>query len=988
MEYIRNILLSLFVASTFIACNKDNMDAVGLESGALSDNEFEIPPTGGSFSIAYTSDRYWTITKIPTWINASVKEGKAGTTTIRFDARYNSFKVDRNSHIVISSNDGSFRDSVYVRQSYPYLKIENNEIDFMYNESEKNGTAPFEIPIVSNVKWIIKEVSDDETQDLSRFSLSSFNGENDYVLEVLPKNNNFGLEPNQAVFEIIPVMEDPDSGTGELIEIPKEVTEHYTIALSQDNFTFLLNGSPDELQVAFSELDNVSSVYDIAIQSEGAWTIKERPEWIRTNYESGQNITLSISPDGITPTVNERKGTIVLRVDAEEPVEREISVSQNGYVFSIDGEQNINIASDDTTKHTIMLKTTGNWEIQNIPDWLEVNPVSCEQTSLQTGITEHLITIKAKNENLEFEPLSANLIFTRIDKPYGIVDDPINIAKEVTHEAFVFELDPSPVLSGIPTYNTIAYPVNVKCTGDWEIESVPDWIDVSELSGKGGETTIMVNANSPNPDIDQDRTALIGFVSLKHKDAGLTVERDIEVKQRKYIFEIDAAELADIPAYKNTFPEYAANLTCSVEWTLLEYPDWLTPNVTSGDGMEDVEILFTPGYNQSSSSRSGIVRLKDKMENTINFTATQEAFVFDDSRVSFRDIPVMGGSYPLTFDMTAEAPWSLISYPDWIAPNATNGNAPSGGTVNISFVSEPNPNLEQRRGTAVLKSNIGGREKSIEFVQDELVFDDTPVDLHFTELSEEQERIRVECSGSWAIDGPDWAIFSPSTGTGSQTITVTVSENLDLQDRSYPFALYCTINTDLTKTINIEQDAFEFDSTPLRYEYTALEGRTERFDVLCSGRWAATNLPSWIHLSKNSGQGDESGDTEEVRLDVSNNLTESDRETVFRIKSTDNPALVKEITVWQERFIFVLSDTSCEFDAEDIGRVDIDVTCSGDWTVSCDEDWVNISNVTRYGFQISVDNNDSTSRRNSTIEVRNAESGITKAVYVTQNGAD
>ncbi|HIZ87193.1 MAG TPA: hypothetical protein IAC03_03410 [Candidatus Coprenecus pullistercoris] len=990
MRYGARILLAVVLSIVVASCSKNRMSPVTINS-ALSENNFEIPPTGGSFSIVCTADKEWSVTQIPAWMNVDNPHGGEGTTVLRFMAECNQTRVDRVSDIVISADDGSFSRKIVASQTYPYLRLASSgdiEKEFDYNEDSCSGSIPFEIPIESNVDWIVREKTG--SSDLSRFKVSAFKGEHDDTLEILPRGHNFGTSPYTALCEIVPVMRDPDTGAEDaFIDIPDEAADSYTVYLSQDNFLFLLNGSPDEFQVKFSELDNMESSVDVTVESECPWAVADAPDWVRMNYDAGQMLTLSISPDGVNPMSEVRSGVIVLRADAEEPVEREINVSQNGYLFELSGFQELSFACDDTTRHIVTLSTTGGWEILDVPDWLEMDPVSCLQTTPESGITDHEISVRMKDENLDFEPRISEIVFSRIEKPYNVSEDPLDIKQAVVHDAFMFDLEPSPVLSRIPTFNTLAYPVVVRCSGGWEIESLSDWVSVSEMSGEKGENTLMVSALTANPDLESDRIASVEFVSLRHKALGIDARRTLEITQRQYVFEISAPELEEIPAYKTEFPGYAANLQCSAEWELLEWPDWLTPDIVSGDGMEDVDIMFTPNNNTSLSPRSGVVRLKDVyMEKEISVTAVQDAFVFDASDRVFRDIPVMNDvSYQVQFDMTAEAPWKLTSYPSWIMPAVTEGHASASGTVLVSFLPEPNPEERQRTGVIILESTVSGTDKRIEFIQNPYEFDDSRVDLHFTELSDISERIEVECSGPWTVDAPSWVIVNPSRGTGSQNVYVSVDHNTVLQSREASFTLLSTLNG-LTREINIEQDPYEFDMSAESFEFTALDNEKVEFDVLCSGSWKAERVPSWVSLVASDYGGSEDGETEAVSLSVSDNLTESNREAVIVVRSEDNRSLVKNISVSQERFVMDVSVSSCEFRANDKKSVSVSVTCSDDWTVSAADSWVNVTGITGLGFRISVDENRQETERSSTVIVKNARSGISKAIRVVQEGVE
>ena len=995
MRYL-NILILTFAVFALESCSNDKFDPVIIGDGALSDNEIEIKPTGSSFSIAYTSNKAWSILSCPSWLEPEVDKGGPGTTVIQFSAELNKTREDRSDIVVIGAADGSFKTEISVRQPFPYLKIESEDVkDFMvdhlfdYSESKNQGGISYRLPIKSNVIWRI-EVEEDSGQSefygLEYFSLTSLGGENDCDFEISPANQNFGKEPYSVVFNIIPKMLNENN---EEEDIPEEAADRYTVALTQDNFLFLLNGSPDPVNIAINDM-NSNTPFLMEVEAESPWTISECPEWIVTNAESGQNTTFNIAADGISPTRDDRAGVIKLLAE-EGAVVREINVRQDGYMFYLDFEDNpdenndIRISSEDTGEHFVILHTRGPWEIKNIPEWLRVSPASCDEAG---STTEHVIKFNMARENLEFEDLVANLEFSRKMKPAGMREDPVDTTVNVIHNKFIFDLIPSPVLGRIPTMNTLQYPIEVKCSGGWEIESVPDWLAISEMEGSR-DGTVLVNAKTPNPDEEQDRSADISFVSVKHRVAGETVTRKVSILQRKYTFEFSGDALEHIPAYKSEFPAYYASLQCSSAWELVEYPDWLTPDITSGDGMEDVDIRFIPDINADGVSREGALKIKDTYTgNEVSAIARQDAFVFDSSDHIIEDIDVMNTvSYTVSFDMTAEAPWELAECPEWAGPSAASGEGASAGKTAVVFTPDPNPELSERSGTAVIRSLVNNEEIHVSLVQDPYVFDSTRESFSFKEIPSGSVQLPVECSGPWTVSAPGWVQFSPSHGESSQDIAISVDKNVEMSDRSASCILTSTLNG-LTREISISQDAFEFDLTSHDYSFSALDDNEKRFNVRCSGAWSIDNVPGWIVLSKKEGPGDVDGSSESIDISVKENLDLYSRESTISVVSKDNPQLKKVINVFQEKFIFDVSETSCKFAAlsKDIDPVKVNVDCSGDWTVSTASAWIRLSSITDTGFELSVSQNNEKESRSGTVQVKSSMNNKSIEIAVTQDG--
>lgn len=1009
-------ILPILWVSVF-SCKKDNdMDPVAVTGGALSAEIVEMSPTGDEFLLSFTSDKAWTLSQTvpddyPRWLIVDRQSGNAGTGVISLSAPLNDLRMDRETRLTFNAKDGTYATNVLVKQTYPYLiaALENAQsvpeisLTYDYDEYIGAGMAADRINISSNVTWGV--MGEEES---AHFNISPLEGEGDGAVLLFPSSPNFGKAPHTYEFDIVPLMENY-AGDG-YTEIPEVAADHFHVSMFQDNFLFLLDNVVNDINVSFSDMNDIYELtyltdgsdepmpgrdgdvpVSISIEAEKPWHVHECPAWISTNVRSGQNLTFEIAADGVNPTRQDRSGTIVLMPDEETRAIRNIAVVQEGYLFEmesdeLDGNMTVEIAADDFEVHSMTLHTRGPWKILDLmPDWLDITPTSYQGKYSTSGISSHDISFRALDKNLEFDDRAADIVFSRTVKPVGMSEDPLDMDVRIVQKAFVFDVLPSPVLGEIPFLNTLPYQVEITCSGPWKIDSVPDWLNIPETSGEAGTTVIWVNAKTANPYEDRDRSAVVEVVSVDHENAGRNVRRSFEVLQRKYTFElIPGPDIRNIPAYKAAFPTYSANLQCSAPWEITVCPEWLSPDVTSGDGMEDVVLSFVPQVNSSESARSGTVAVRDSYKGReLSFEAVQDGFVFDGSPVSFDDIPVMNTlSYTVTFSLTAEAPWEVVSHPAWTNPSQLSGTAYSHGEATVNFVPEPNPELSRRSGIAVIRSKVNNGEKQVTFDQEPFEFDDSPESYEYTELDDKSESFHVKCSGPWSVDAPSWVKFSPSSGSSSATVSVSVTANTTLDERKADCRLISSLNG-LVRNISIVQDAFEFDSEALSFSFGTIDDTEETFDIICSGSWTARNVPSWIELSASRGSGNENADPEEITLGVEDNMGVTDRKTVIAFTSDDNPSLVKNVTVTQAAFVFEVSPQTCGF-GSGAGDERITVECSGEWTASCTASWVDISSVRTGSFEISVDENESDTERRATVTVRSTMNGLTKDILVTQ----
>ena len=940
---MRNRIQLLLILSLVIGVNacqsKDDLTQAPIQDGntVLSVEDRDIISTGGSFSVAFTSNSSWQLKGCPEWLEVNKSSGRSGTTTIKMSARCNETRKDRIANLVFEAQDGSFATPMKVSQTYPYLNVDIDTLSFNWNDcrTEREGVVidnnPQKIKISSNVAWRIQEIPSTKAGivDFSHFTLSSEMGKDDYNLDIIPIRDNFYKEPYDVKLRLYPVVRDED---GNETEISATAADSYVLKLHQKNLKFLINDSADDAEVEFSELNDNPNI-NLNIDSEINWTVAECPSWVVMNKKQGKDlISVNFQADGPNPACDKREG--VVRLSTGAGAYRDIYVSQKPYVFEL-AASDINIGNDDTNEYKFNLTTTGTWEVKDIPSWLIVTPAKCEETTTDSGKSVHQISVVAKGQNLTFEDYSQIL---RICSSMNDLSDNV----PVKQDKFVFNVESANTLSDLPTMNTIKYPASVESSGKWEITGIPDWVEVSQSANEKGTYSITIGAKQGNPDMTKDRSATLSVVSVNHRDAGETVVRNISVKQRKYTFEVTPTDAVTIPAYKNSFDSFSTTIRCSADWSLTQYPSWISPSVTSGDGTVDVTVVLNPTINAAKTGRSGIVTVKSLYNNEEkSISINQDAFVFDNENKYFDVVVMNTTSFPISFDMTDEAGWRILSgYSSWINPSKTSGY----GAGSITFKPDPNPNLTERTGTATIHSAVSGEDKVITFIQEKYVFDSDPESYSYSELDKTTNALTITSSGPWTIsDAPSWMKLSTTSGSTSSTITISPANNTTLSPRNSTFHIVSTINN-LNKAITVSQAAFKFDSSSKSYSYTTLEERTDAFDILSSGKWTAKNIPAWITLSKTSGNGSESGITESVSVTSTKNLTESDRSGKIQIVSNDNSAYVKEISVKQDKFDFRIDNTAFVYtNPLDVTSRTLGVVCPAAWTISSNEPWVSTS---------------------------------------------
>lgn len=1003
----RKLFILVFLLTIFSACqDRDDLVQVSIEDGnnVLSLQEYEFISTGGELALAFTANTSWTLTGCPSWLNIKdkYKSGRAGTTTIIMSVDCNETRKGRDAVLTFAAKDGSFESTMKISQPYPYLKINTDSLHFNWNDCRmiRDGVElennPQKINISSNVQWKIKEVKSTKTNvDFSHFTLSADSGENDYELSVIPIKDNFNKEPYDLQVKLYSVYYDED---GNEFEISSEAADSYIIKLHQRNLKFLINGSPDDGNIEFSELNDDPNI-NFNIDAEVKWTVAEKPSWVvlkQTNNTDG-TINVNFLADGANPATSLRDGVVKLSTGAIGAY-RYINVSQKPYVFELDNSSKT-IGNDDLTSITRTLKTTGTWEIKSCPEWLSITPENCEVTTPESGKDSHEITFAAKAQNLEFSNKVGEIVVksTMNDLEFRI---------PVSQDKFIFDVTPDAKLSNLPTMNVDKYDVTIDSSGPWDIIGIPEeWVAVSkDKADVKGEETIQVGPTNGNPDLDNDRIVTLKVVSRAHKDAGITVEREIKVKQRKFTFEISKTqgEKVTIPAYKTNWNNYFyVDVQCSSDWELImkdetSYISWIDADKESGDGTQDVTIYFTPETNTNTGAdRHAVITVKSLYNNQEkSFEVQQDKFVFDAKPIDYPELAVMNPDLcDASFSLTAEASWQLVQCPGWLTLSMSPGVSPSSGLVDLKIQPKSNPETVARRGEVVIQSVVTGEQKTISFSQLPYQFDSNPESFDFTELDTKKEFFDVLSSGKWKIENkPSWINFQSEGNLNNSpepsTTQLSVAKNTSTSPREATFNIVSDLNPSLNKAVTVKQEAYLFEiiSGDQSYNYETLEERMNEITFVCSGDWDVEG-PEWITINR-EGNGSESGEIQRLTITSKENLTEENRTAVLKVVSKDNNDLSASFSLSQNKFDFRVSQTAFEYVSPlDQTESQFNVICPAEWEVASNADWLtfNASTATGNGevtFNPAINTN--LTSREATLTVTSTRNGLKRSVKVTQ----
>ena len=128
-----------------------------------------------------------------------------------------------------------------------------------------------------------------------------------------------------------------------------------------------------------------------------------------------------------------------------------------------------------------------------------------------------------------------------------------------------------------------------------KIKNDNKWISITPSSGKGNAT---VSVSVTENELEESRQ---GTISVNMLDK--TIYVSISQTARVFSVDIDKADLI-FPASGG---DISFNITSNTNWTLSDYPSWLTLSKTSGKGNQ--EIKATASENPNVTERTGSITL-------------------------------------------------------------------------------------------------------------------------------------------------------------------------------------------------------------------------------------------------------------------------------------------------------------------------------------------------------------------------------------------
>lgn len=408
--------------------------------------------------------------------------------------------------------------------------------------------------------------------------------------------------------------------------------------------------------------------------------------------------------------------------------------------------------------------------------------------------------------------------------------------------------------------------------------------------------------------------------------------------------------------YTLQFENVASKANISIEsetpWNATVSDSWISVNPDKGDaGKSTTSIEVTP--NTSVSQRTGRVLIRTGNSERIQISVIQKGIYIETEQSS---ISFGSKVESKTLGIKSNTSWTVTSKPNWISLSKESGE----GNGNVTLTSTDNPNTSSRSGEIIIGQPGLSIQAKVKITQEGKSLSTDATLLEFSDKAG-QMNFNLTADTKWSsTNSATWFSSTPMTGDGNATITVSVEENITVEERTgtilYTYADKSTnVNVhQLAKYMTIDNEAFDFDS----------KGGSHTIEVLTNDEWTAEieHNVSWLKLSKSSGIGNA-----KITLTAEDNPSVNVRSTTLIINSKYSQS-VRILVSQKPRYLTVSSESILFFANGGTSEV-VKINTDGSYDIKSDASWFTINKGTDNTFTVYATKNSSNEMRSGKITI-------------------
>lgn len=748
---------------------------------------------GESKNFTVTSNINWTISSSSPWLSFSANTGNAGTVSFTATASANSTVMPRAGQVTVSG--GALTQLINVSQNGVSAVLTVNPASISYSSATEvksitistntnwvasatgtwltlgalSGTgnanptltAAANLSTTARSEWLIVSVSGSVqsvavfqagatptlTVDASNILKSDIGGTQ---IVNISSNTSWTISSSQTWLTVSSV-----SGTGNgsfVATLAPNLTVLQKLAqitLNYGNTSKIINvsisGANPTLSVSSNSLSVIQSnnTSNININANSDWTAASNDPWLGLSPIQGSgNSTLAIATQA-NPNTSVRFGTISVTSGL---LKEFINVTQAGLNLALNLSTSNLTFGGIASMQTIAIASNTTWTIASSDIWIT--------SDLQNG---------TGNANIQ---LTANVNTASIPRSGFVTVTGGGFSKiiSVYQSAGAAQLSISP--SSLSSLSTNSTPQAVFITSNttWTIQNPYSWITVSTLNGIADKQIFVTFSENSSIDLRNATITITGGGLVKTLTLSqLGANSNLSVSNNNF-------NVSSVSGFVVT------TISSNVSWTAWASPTWATVNLTAGNGTKELKISYSQNPNAgfrtavitiSGGNDSKLVSLNQNAAPAIT-NVTVSSFVFDPTP-NMRELNIQ-----------SNGTWTITENLPWISVSQTNG----ADDKMVNVIASDNPTTQTRFGTITVSGIDYTKVINIIQIGAPQILSTDKAALTFSGISS-SETVMITSNTNWSITGlPDWLIADPQSGSLSQNVIFSASQNSDKSVRS------------------------------------------------------------------------------------------------------------------------------------------------------------------------------------------------------------
>lgn len=499
----------------------------------------------------------------------------------------------------------------------------------------------------------------------------------------------------------------------------------------------------------------------------------------------------------------------------------------------------------------------------------------------------------------------------------------------------------------------------------WNAKTSSSWISVSPVKGEAGDHVVSVTTLQ-NTEVSE-RSDYV-YIEVDKQNA-----YEIKVMQKGLHLDCSPKSLF---FYKSGGSESVA-IDSNTTWKVASKPEWITTT------KEEESLEVKAKVNNTGQPRTGTLVLCSTVNASLKVSVDVEQSKYSEEELVDPEkliIPISHEGGSASLNVLARSAWTSEVKQSWLSRTPASGDGPATMTV----IAEENNDTISRQGELIVKSSVKSNNYSNSVIIEQgsklfrinsSVFENIP-------STGQNVSVTIYANEGWQVTSkPSWITTSPSSGSGTDVLTLTIKDNPSANAREGQVKVKSE-KSKIVWAINVQQNGRYLEVSPKELNFTAQSG-TQSLVVTTDGVVEFSDIPDWIQITN-------SGNVYNVQCQENKNPDERQATITVSLKDLTSGSLSETVTIKQggtNYFLYVspqsidCSSSSCKQKAS--------VTTNDSWKIETKPAWITASVSQGDGLsetELTISDNNTASERTDKVVFWGKNSNLRDTIIVSQRG--